>query len=45
MNRYDVASIRPQSGRAAKGVNVMKLSDGDTVRDITMLPAELGDDE
>ena len=45
MNRYDVASIRPQSGRAAKGVNVMKLSDGDTVRDITLLPAELGDDE
>jgi len=45
MNRYDVASIRPQSGRAAKGVNVMKLSDGDTVRDITLLPVELGDDE
>jgi DNA gyrase/topoisomerase IV subunit A len=45
MNRYDVASIRPQSGRAAKGVNVMKLSDDDTVRDLTLLPAELGEDE
>lgn len=40
VNRFDVSSIRVQKGRATKGVGVMKLRQGDTIRDITLLPAE-----
>ena len=40
MNRFDVESIQVQKGRATKGVGVMKLKDGDSIRDITLLPAE-----
>ena len=40
MNRYDVTELRPQLGRNAKGVKLMKLNDGDTVRDITLLPVD-----
>ena len=44
MNRYDVDSIRPQSGTAAKGVTLMKLGKGDTVSVLTLLPAELAEE-
>lgn len=44
MNRYDVDSIRPQSGTAAKGVTLMKLGKGDTVSTLTLLPAELAEE-
>ena len=44
MNRYDVDSIRPQSGTAAKGVTLMKLGEGDTVSVLTLLPAELAEE-
>jgi len=40
LNRYDVTELRPQLGRNAKGVKLMKLNDGDTVRDITLLPVD-----
>ena len=44
MNRYDVDSIRPQSGPSAKGVTLMKLGKGDTVSVLTLLPAELSEE-
>ena len=40
MNRFDVDSIRVQKGRATKGAGVMKLKEGDSIRDITLLPPE-----
>ena len=45
MNRYDAESITRQSGRAAKGVAVMRLGDGDTVSVLTLLPPELADED
>ena len=40
MNRLDVDSIRVQKGRSTIGVGVMKINQGDAIRDITVLPAE-----
>ena len=39
MNRIDVNTISVQ-GRTARGVTVMKLKEGDVIRDLTLIPAD-----